>query len=87
LIGKSKIKNQKSKIRSGRLLLKLAQQVPNRFARRRLSKGANEAVVAEAARDIFQGAQMVPWPILRRDQQNKDMHRFAVQALEAYTRA
>src|SRR5262245_19739838 len=63
----------------------IAEQVPDGFARSGLAQRTDEAVVAEAARDVFQGAEMIARPVLRRDQHHEHVHRLAVERVERLT--
>src|SRR5947207_8262814 len=65
------------------LLIGLAQQFPNCLSRLGLPESSNKAIVPENPGHVFQSAEMVARPILRRDQQNKDMHWLSVQAVES----
>src|SRR5262249_49096139 len=65
-----------------RRMVELAQEVPDSVATGGFAERADEAVVAEAARDVFQGAQMIPGAVLRRNEHDEQVDRFAVEAIE-----
>src|SRR5579883_2494003 len=46
------------------LMIRFAQQIPDRLARRGLAERAHEPVVAQAPRHIFQGAEVIAGPVL-----------------------
>src|SRR5262249_32319338 len=58
------------------------QQRPDRLAVGGLAQGADEAIVAQTAGDVFQGAEMVARPILRRNQQDKHVDGLAIEAIK-----
>src|SRR4051812_10103874 len=58
------------------------QQRPHLLAGLGLAEGLDEAVVAEAAGDVLQGPEVVAGAILGRDQQDEDVDRLAVEAVE-----
>src|SRR4051812_15141880 len=47
-----------------------------------LLQEAAKRLVAELARDVFQGSQMVARPVRRRNQKKKEMHLVAVETVE-----
>src|SRR5207249_2408633 len=46
-------------------------------------QGLDKAVVAQGARHVLQGAEVVAGAVLRRDEQDEHVHRLAVEAVEA----
>src|SRR5256885_463781 len=63
-------------------MIGLLEQRPDSVARHGFLQGVDEAVIAQAAGDVFQGTQVVARPVLRRDQQDKHVDRLAVEAVE-----
>src|SRR4051794_9887463 len=50
---------------TGMMVQAALEQVPDGLARARRAQGAHEGVVAEGARHVLQGPQVVPGPVLR----------------------
>src|SRR5262245_6739933 len=70
-----------------RLTLDVIDQVPDDLAGGGLAEGPDEAVVPQAAGDVFQGPQVVAGTVLGRDEQDEHVDRLAVEAVEAHPRA
>src|SRR5579872_4365523 len=58
------------------------EQSQDALARSGVAQLVDEVVVAQAARHVLQGAEVVAGPVLRRDEQDEHEHRLAVEAVE-----
>ena len=67
-------------------MILFAEQRPDLFTRLGLAERTHKGIVTKHAGHIFQGAQMIPGPILRRHQQDEHVHRFTVEAIETNAR-
>src|SRR5438105_525560 len=65
-------------------IIRTVEQLQHALAALSLAQRLHEMIVAQTARDIFQSAEMIAGPILGRDQQHENVHRFAVEALEGH---
>src|SRR4051812_35783429 len=66
-------------------MIRIIEQLPDGLTRASLAQRTHKAVIAQAARDVFESAKVIGRTIRRRDQEDKNIYRLAVQGFKRHS--